>query len=481
MHPRNPYKETPPDFAALAARDQDFARFVRPSARGQGMHIDWSDHAAVLALTRALLRHDFGVVWEMPADRLCPTVPSRLNYLLWLEDLVTPAAISATTAAPADARARVMCVDIGTGASCIYPLLGVAKLNWDFIATELDGASAAAAKRNVSLNGWESRIDVRHVATPSTSADGSTAQSPVQTPAPLLRGVLGPDETADCSMCNPPFYDDGETPRGRADHDGARCVGSRAEQFTPGGEVGFVTRMIDESVEMGGRIRWYSSLLGKKASLKPLLAALRDAHVPRVRTTEIAQGVTSRWAIAWSLSPLQHGDGASAFSEPAPEGAPRKVFGAGSLSALIVCDRAVEALRRHGARVIDTWTAGARVIDTWTAGELAADETTAPRPTLPLHAVLPLTAGEGAKKRQRDDGERGGDGAAEPVELCVRLCEMAGSHESSGASPELFVEVLMCGSVGRSGKAIAAFWQLAERVRNDIVRDTRKWRRQKAQ
>ena len=77
-----------------------------------------------------------------PADRLCPTIPSSHNYLLWLEDLI----------APETSSSAVLGVDIGTGASCIYPLLGVAQRGWHFIATEVDPLSVAAARHNVSLN-----------------------------------------------------------------------------------------------------------------------------------------------------------------------------------------------------------------------------------------------------------------------------------------------------------------------------------------
>ena len=87
MHPRNPYKEHPPDFAALARADPEFARHVHTTAHGAPW-LDWTSDAAVEALTRTLLWRDFGVRWVLPAGRLCPTVPSRLNYLLWLQDLI---------------------------------------------------------------------------------------------------------------------------------------------------------------------------------------------------------------------------------------------------------------------------------------------------------------------------------------------------------------------------------------------------------
>ena len=49
-------------------------------------------------------------------------------------------------------------ISSGTGASCIYPLLG-AKLNgWHFLATEVDESSVSFAEENVKSNGLESKI-----------------------------------------------------------------------------------------------------------------------------------------------------------------------------------------------------------------------------------------------------------------------------------------------------------------------------------
>lgn len=36
-----------------------------------------------------LLSHDFGVSWDVPEGQLLPTVTNRLNYIHWLQDLLT--------------------------------------------------------------------------------------------------------------------------------------------------------------------------------------------------------------------------------------------------------------------------------------------------------------------------------------------------------------------------------------------------------
>ena len=159
MHPRNPYQATPPDFAALARFDPEFAKHVRPGVRGASQ-IDWSSPEALVALTRTLLWQDFGLRWQLPEGRLCPTVPSRLNYLLWLQDVLAQGrpgppgggkgGLGAGRPRPraklADAGPPALCVDIGTGASAIYALLGSAALGWSFIATEIDPSAADSAR-----------------------------------------------------------------------------------------------------------------------------------------------------------------------------------------------------------------------------------------------------------------------------------------------------------------------------------------------
>lgn len=87
MHPRNPYKNKKPDFKELAIQFDYFREKVTQNEGGKVI-LDFKDPSALRALTRALLESDFGIKVFLPLDRLIPTVPQRLNYILWLEDIV---------------------------------------------------------------------------------------------------------------------------------------------------------------------------------------------------------------------------------------------------------------------------------------------------------------------------------------------------------------------------------------------------------
>ena len=475
MHPRNRYKERPPDFAALARTDEAFAKLLQPASSGGGgiAQLDWSTPQAALELCRVLLWHDFGVRWEMPPDRLSPTVPSRLNYLLWLEDLLAPQSGDA-----------VLGVDIGTGASCIYPLLGRAQLGWRFLATDIDPASVAAARHNVALNGWEAQVEVREVGVPPDAQPRGAA--------PLLCGVLREGERAAFCMCNPPFYDEAEAearPGPAPRH--APCAGSRGEQFTPGGEVGFVLRLVRESQQLGAQVGWYTSLLGRKASLRPVLRALRKARAPRVRTAELAQGVTLRWVVAWSFASAA-GDAAAAGAGGRASERRVKTFAAPAVSEAEVRARIRSFLGEGWAPEEDGRGAAATeaeaAIAAIEAGASAAEGTSAEGEAAEAEAADEAAHTETVECLARGrlacthatGGAAGGEsgGEADGFVFEVRLVrspslDERGDDEAVGDG-ELSVQVHLCEG---HGAAAASFWAWAERMRNDVVRDTRKWRR----
>eukprot|EP00899_Mesostigma_viride_P011471 jgi/Mesvir1/20324/Mv19914-RA.1 len=115
----------------------------------------------------------------------------------------------------------------------------------------------------------------------------------------VLVGVVRQDERFDFCMCNPPFFESIEQAN---QNPLTACGGTAQEMVTPGGEVAFIHRMIADSLVLRGQITWYTSMVGRKASLKSLTETLHAHEVPVIRTTEFVQGRTSRWGLAWTFS-----------------------------------------------------------------------------------------------------------------------------------------------------------------------------------
>ncbi|PHH58813.1 hypothetical protein CDD80_1957 [Ophiocordyceps camponoti-rufipedis] len=269
-----------PDFQRLARCDADFAALV------EGHRLDFGDPASVVQLSKTLLKLDFGLELHLPPDRLCPPIPNRHCYILWLKDLLDSSSY--------DPPGSLVGMDVGTGASCIYPLLGCVQRPWSFIATDIDAESLAWARRNVQQNKLDHRISIVH-----RNADHHLV--------PL--DELGLD-AIDFVMTNPPFYaseeDLLESARRKARPPWTACTGSRTEMVVEGGEVAFVGRMVDESLVLRQRVRWYTSMLGFRSSVASLVTQLRKHGISNYAVTEFAQGTkTKRWAIAWSLGPMR--------------------------------------------------------------------------------------------------------------------------------------------------------------------------------
>ncbi|EOD03655.1 hypothetical protein EMIHUDRAFT_125460, partial [Emiliania huxleyi CCMP1516] len=79
--------------------------------------IDFARPGAVGALNAALIAVDYGIRgFALPDGRLCPAVPGRADYLHVIADLLAADNGGGVPRGPA-----VRGLDIGVGASCIYP------------------------------------------------------------------------------------------------------------------------------------------------------------------------------------------------------------------------------------------------------------------------------------------------------------------------------------------------------------------------
>ncbi|NWH80380.1 MET16 methyltransferase, partial [Piaya cayana] len=283
MHARNRYRDRPPDFAYLAGKYPAFRQHVRCSLAGR-VSLNFKDPEAVRALTCTLLKEDFGLTIDIPIERLIPTVPLRLNYIHWVEDLIGHQ--------DADKQVLRRGIDIGTGASCIYPLLGATLNGWYFLATEVDDMCFNYAKKNVEQNNLSDLIKVVKVPQKTLLMDALKEESEI---------------IYDFCMCNPPFFANQLEAKGVNSRNPRRPppssvnTGGITEIMAEGGELEFVKRIIHDSLQLKKRLRWYSCMLGKKCSLAPLKEELRIQGVPKVTHTEFCQGRTMRWALAWSF------------------------------------------------------------------------------------------------------------------------------------------------------------------------------------
>lgn len=290
LHPRNQHQGGY-DFERLIAKLPELASVTRKNPRGQTT-IDFSDADAVRLLNRALLLAHYGIdYWDIPASYLCPPIPGRVDYIHYLADLL---AQSDGGAVPHGGGIKAL--DIGTGASLIYPLVGQHEYGWAFTGVEIDPISLSSAheicqrnRLNIALRRQDNAEDI-------------------------FRGVIGPQDLFHVTLCNPPFHaspehaDQGTRRKwrnlGKDERESALNFGGQnAELWCPGGEVGFIARMIEQSREFAEQCLWFTSLVSKKDSLRPILRLLSRAQVDEVKVVEMGQGQKTSRFVAWTYYP----------------------------------------------------------------------------------------------------------------------------------------------------------------------------------
>lgn len=324
MHPNNRYYREEPDFVALSESHPELRPYLTlPKLPGGRAVFNYASWEGTRQLTSTLLKADFGIDWWLPEGQLVPTVINRANYVHWINDLL------GLSSPEPNESGLIEGLDIGCGTNLIYCLLGAAVYGWRMVGVDVTDVALDWAERHIEHNPHlQHLLEVRQPAKP-VPAGGSSAAAPGDSEGKASQaeeegggssapgavdnagqyeddpgGIITPalvdeQETFAFSMCNPPFFESIEEANSNP---ATACGGSPEEMVYPGGEVAFIMRMMEDSVRLGGRIHWYTTMVGKKTTLKVLRKELHARHVTAIRTTELAQGKTSRWAIAWSFA-----------------------------------------------------------------------------------------------------------------------------------------------------------------------------------
>jgi len=303
LHPRNLHRGRY-DFPALTQSQRALANFVSENKYGN-LSIDFSNPDAVKELNRALLKHFYTISnWDIPKGYLCPPIPGRADYLHYLADL-----LAESNAGKLPQGNKINVLDIGTGANCIYPLLGSSIYDWHFIASEIDLKALNAAKENLSANPQLiPKIELRHQ----------------ENPAHVLTGIIKSSDVFDISICNPPFHDSLEAAEagnkrkvknltGKKDPKVKLNFGGQSNEiWCKGGEVAFIQKIIQESKTYKYNCFWFTSLVSKEEHLKELIIAIKNARATERQIIQMSQGNKKSRFIAWTfLNPEQQADWAT--------------------------------------------------------------------------------------------------------------------------------------------------------------------------
>ncbi len=156
LHPRNQHKERY-DFVALIKSCSELGEFVKPNIHGDDS-IDFANPDAVKWLNKAILKHYYGInYWDIPENYLCPPIPGRADYIHHISDL-----LRTSNYGKIPTGQKVKCVDIGVGANCVYPIIGIKEYDWSFIGSDVDPISIESAQKIIDSNeNLQSKIELR--------------------------------------------------------------------------------------------------------------------------------------------------------------------------------------------------------------------------------------------------------------------------------------------------------------------------------
>ncbi|UKJ89990.2 hypothetical protein MACJ_003248 [Theileria orientalis] len=364
-------------------------------------HYDFNHPDSVYHLSKAILKHNYNMNLYLPCECsleescnmdkdldeynqylrestinlelnrfLAPCVPNRISYIRAVSGLLSKernhseelGRINEPYSSDRVLKGnQVLVLDVGTGASCIYPLVGVAENSWSFIGTDINSLALEVAKKNIDLNDLGGQIKLR-----------------LQSVGTLMfHNVLNSTEFMSLTLCNPPFHSSMDktnlNPRTTSTGMESELVfsvpqnevqtieqsymdslenkivsveGSLKHVFSEveQGEASFIEVMLKESKFYCHNALWFTSLVAKLTTLKKIKALIQkemrmylmnhkqqeqflntklegltnknnsmkftqhtdkkvevsQIHIYEFRTFTLKLGKQSRWAIAWT-------------------------------------------------------------------------------------------------------------------------------------------------------------------------------------
>jgi len=289
LHPRNKHRERY-DFKQLIKSCPELAQFVKLNAY-KNESIDFFNPQAVKMLNTALLKHFYNInYWDVPQGYLCPPIPGRADYIHHIVDLINATIPAATN--------QIRCLDIGVGASCIYPIIGSREYGLSFVGSDTDAVAIDSANKIIEQNPLlQEKIDLRLQTSPRN----------------IFQGIIRKDECFDISICNPPFHKSlAEAQSGtlrklrnlkqkKVTKPILNFGGQSNELWCEGGEAQFIHDIIYQSKRFSTSFFWFSTLVSKRSNLYSIYKALKRTGAVKVKTILMGQGNKISRIVAWTF------------------------------------------------------------------------------------------------------------------------------------------------------------------------------------
>ncbi|XPV70179.1 MAG: 23S rRNA (adenine(1618)-N(6))-methyltransferase RlmF [Halarcobacter sp.] len=291
LHPRNPHNKRY-DFPLLIKSLPKLADFVFENKYNE-LSIDFANAEAVLTLNKALLSHFYNTKWSIPKGYLCPPIPGRADYIHYLADLL---AKSYDGKVPTGTKIRGL--DIGIGASCIYPIIANSVYGWSFVGSDIEKDSIESSQNIIKSN---------------PSLDGKIECRIQTNPNNIFTGIIKDEDRFYFTLCNPPFHKSQKEAQAgskrKVQNLTKRVVnkaslnfgGKSNELWCKGGEVAFVKAMIRESKKYEKNCFWFTTIISKKDNLSYIYDALEDIKPYLYDTIEMQHGQKISRIIIWTF------------------------------------------------------------------------------------------------------------------------------------------------------------------------------------
>lgn len=295
LHPRNLHKD-PYDFDQLISCVPELKHYVFVNAY-QSVTINFSLPKAVKLLNKALLLHFYKVQhWDIPNTNLCPPIPGRADYIHYIADLL------AESFGEIPEGLKIQGLDIGTGANLVYPLIAHRSYGWSMLGTDINEDSLRNAGQILDHN-----LDLLPAICLKKQPEADH----------IFKNIIEPEDRFAFSMCNPPFHDSEATAlkgnlrktknlsKSKTSNPLLNFGGQQSELWCEGGELAFITKMIQESTLYSSQVLWFTSLVSKKDHLFKLTSLLKKVKAAEFKVVEMAQGQKISRMLAWTFVP-QH-------------------------------------------------------------------------------------------------------------------------------------------------------------------------------